>query len=110
VESSDRRYVFSDADASSQIHPPLSVEPLRESPREGAQIGGYHIPGGVQVRVPSNVIQRDPRNFEAADEFKPDRWLKKGDGTDQEDLFNKAAFFPLCVFSARLLLDDDMLN
>lgn len=79
-----------------QVAPPLSVEPLREAPTEGASICDIFIPGGTQVRVLSSVIQRDPRNHADPLEFRPERWLKAEQG-GSGDHFDKRAFFPLCV-------------
>ncbi|KAL8276748.1 hypothetical protein RQP46_010857 [Phenoliferia psychrophenolica] len=58
-----------------RIHPPLSIEPLRQAPEGGVMIAGVLIPGGTQVRVPSHVIQTDPANYERPNEFDPDRWI-----------------------------------
>ncbi|KAL8278141.1 hypothetical protein RQP46_009465 [Phenoliferia psychrophenolica] len=77
-------------DEALRIHPPLSVEPMRQAPEGGILVAGRFIPGGAQVRVPSHVIQRDPANFERPLEFLPDRWIKSEDNK----IFNKGAFFP----------------
>lgn len=76
-----------------RVAPPLSVEPLREAPTEGASICDIFIPGGTQVRVLSSVIQRDPRNHADPLEFRPERWLKAEQG-GSGDHFDKRAFFP----------------
>jgi len=76
-----------------RIHPPLSIEPLRQAPEGGVMIAGLHIPGGTQVRVPSHVIQTDPANFDHPTEYIPERWLKSEQGEEKEG-FNKGAFFP----------------
>lgn len=53
-------------------------------------MAGFAIPGATKVRVASNAVQRDPRNFKDPLVFRPERWLPSADG----ELFNKAAFFP----------------
>lgn len=72
---------------------------MREAPQGGVFIAGRFIPGGSQVRIPSHVIQRDPKNFERPLEYLPERWLKTAD----DKLFNKGAFFPLLVPTALLI-------
>lgn len=41
---------------------------------EDCEIGGYHIERGTTIFISPWVIHRDPRFFEAPDEFRPDRW------------------------------------
>jgi cytochrome P450 len=45
----------------------------RESVRE-TQIGGQHIPKGMSVLIVPWAMHRDPRFFDAPDEFRPERW------------------------------------
>lgn len=56
----------------------------RETPKNGLQVDEVHIPGGVNVLVPTGQIHRDPRYWKQADEFIPDRWGDRRDemGTD----------------------------
>ncbi|HVY97774.1 MAG TPA: cytochrome P450, partial [Solirubrobacterales bacterium] len=55
-----------------RLRPPASgvlrrlAEPLRA--------GGRELPAGLTVLVPSALLNRDPRAYEAADEFRPERW------------------------------------
>ncbi len=41
---------------------------------EDAEIGGYRIPKGSGVSLSQWVVHRDPRWFEAPQEFRPERW------------------------------------
>jgi cytochrome P450 len=42
--------------------------------REDVEIGGYRVPRGGQIWFCPWSIQRDPRWFDAPDEFRPERW------------------------------------
>ena len=42
----------------------------------------------------THIIQTDPANFSRPLEYLPERWLKSA---DPSMVFNKAAFFPLCI-------------
>ncbi len=53
------------------------------------EIGGFRVPAGTTLLLPMWIIQRDPRWFDRAEEFAPDRWL---DGLAQR--IPKFAFFP----------------
>ena len=41
---------------------------------EDAEIGGYAIPRGCGVSLAQWVVHRDPRWFDAPEEFRPERW------------------------------------
>jgi cytochrome P450 len=45
----------------------------REAVRD-TRIGGQHVARGTTVLIVPWVIHRDPRFFEAPDEFRPERW------------------------------------
>jgi cytochrome P450 len=38
------------------------------------EIGGYPVPAGMTIFIAPWVLHRDPRHFEDAAEFRPDRW------------------------------------
>jgi len=60
----------------------------RRTPLEGAQLGGYHIPGGTTVTTQAYTIHRDDTIFEDALNFDPSRWLQlnSADLTPQQEL------------------------
>ncbi len=41
---------------------------------EDHEIAGYPVPAGTGVAIAQWVVQRDPRWYEAPDEFRPERW------------------------------------
>lgn len=74
-ESSDvPRLKFTEmiAKESMRLYPPAYVVG-REAVNE-CEIGGYHVPPHMQVFMPTWVVHRDPRFFDAPGEFKPERW------------------------------------
>lgn len=59
-----------------RIFPPAPFALPRDSP--GAFIDGHFVPAGVVVGNEVYAMQTDPRNFEAPDSFRPDRWIGEG--------------------------------
>jgi cytochrome P450 len=55
-----------------RLQPPASAA-LRKLtvPR---RVGGWDLPAGVDVMVPSTLVHRDPRGFPEPDAFRPERW------------------------------------
>jgi cytochrome P450 len=60
------------AKESMRLYPPAYVVG-REAVNE-CEIGGYHVPPGMQVFMAPWVVHRDPRFFDAPNEFRPERW------------------------------------
>jgi cytochrome P450 len=56
---------------------------------EDHEIAGYPVPAGTGVAIAQWVVQRDPRWYEAPDEFRPERW----EGDLQKRL-PRFAYFP----------------
>jgi cytochrome P450 len=56
---------------------------------EDHEIAGYPVPAGTGVAIAQWVVQRDPRWYEAPDEFRPERW--KG---DLQKRLPRFAYFP----------------
>lgn len=54
----------------------------RVTPRGGATIDGYFIPGGVSVACSAYVLHRNEAVFPDSERFRPERWLsgEKNDG------------------------------
>ncbi|KAF7540347.1 hypothetical protein G7054_g1502 [Neopestalotiopsis clavispora] len=64
----------------------------RVVPMGGAELGGYHLPGGVTVATQAYTMHRDPRFFDNPDAFDPTRWLTPGERANSE--IAKAAYAP----------------
>ncbi|KAK3156704.1 hypothetical protein QOZ80_2AG0110710 [Eleusine coracana subsp. coracana] len=56
-----------------RLHPPAPLLIPRES-MESCNILGYHVPKGTTVLVNAWAIARDPKYWEHAEEFKPERF------------------------------------
>lgn len=73
---------------------------------EDAEIGGYRIPAGSGVAISQYVVHRDPRFFDAPDEFRPERW--EGDLAKR---LPKFAYFPfgggprICIGNSFALME-----
>lgn len=57
-----------------RLKPALKVGASRQTPVRGVQIDEVHIPGDTDVILPMEMIQRDPRYWQLANEFLPERW------------------------------------
>lgn len=59
-----------------RIHPPSGFVMERVVPAEGAQIGGYTVPGNVIVGCTPWTVHRDKATFGIdADVYRPERWI-----------------------------------
>jgi len=56
--------------------------------QESVELGGYQLPVGATVLLSPYLTQRDPANFKAPDDFRPERW------EEGWDTLPKFAFFP----------------
>ncbi|HVV91100.1 MAG TPA: cytochrome P450 [Solirubrobacterales bacterium] len=79
-----------------RLRPPASAALRRlTAPR---RIGGFDLPAGVDVMVPSTLVHRDPRAFEDPDAFRPGRWLAPAPSPDPRRLSSygrqASGFFP----------------
>lgn len=59
-----------------RLKPSVPAGTTRLTPPSGMQIDDVNIPGDVVVSVPTYTIQRDPRYWNDASEFIPERWEK----------------------------------
>ncbi|EOA83112.1 uncharacterized protein SETTUDRAFT_21815 [Exserohilum turcica Et28A] len=60
-----------------RLRPALLTGGARETPAKGIQVGDTYIPGNTNVFVPVSLIQKDPRWWQQADEFLPERFGEK---------------------------------
>ncbi|MCJ1302888.1 hypothetical protein MMC08_005693, partial [Hypocenomyce scalaris] len=70
----------------------------RETPAEGINFDGIHIPGNTTVGIGAYAIQRDPRYFGRPDEFIPERWMGEGPAPFDRNAFLVFSYGPYsCV-------------
>lgn len=60
-----------------RLKPALLTGYYRVTPPQGVQVDEVHIPGDINVFVPVQLIQRDPRYWPKPLEFIPERWSKQ---------------------------------
>ncbi|KAH7402076.1 cytochrome P450 monooxygenase [Phaeosphaeria sp. MPI-PUGE-AT-0046c] len=68
-------YLRACLDESLRLFPPTPHGLPRETPRDGTDILGDYIPGGVSVAFSAFVAHRNESAFPQADRFIPERWL-----------------------------------
>ncbi|KAL6355666.1 hypothetical protein LRP88_11270 [Fusarium phalaenopsidis] len=66
-----------------RLHAPIPGPQPRDTPKDGCNIAGYHIPGGVRIASMAYSLHRDPKVFPQPESWKPERWLPQ-DGMDTE--------------------------
>lgn len=57
---------------SMRLYPPAWA--LTREPRQDCTIGGYRVRAGTSIWLGIWVLHRDPRVYDAPEEFRPDRW------------------------------------
>ena len=63
-----------------RLLPPLAGKFMsRRSP--GTTIEGIYVPFGTQVYAEAYTMQRSPMYWHAPDEFRPERWYERGEGS-----------------------------
>lgn len=60
-----------------RLRPALLTGGARETPAKGIQIDDTYIPGNTNVVIPVSLIQRDPRWWQQAEDFVPERFGEK---------------------------------
>ena len=74
------------------------------------EIGGYHVPKGSQIAASQWVVHRDPRFYDAPDDFRPDRWAG-----DLARTLPRYAYFPfgggprLCIGNSFAMMESVLL-
>ena len=71
-------------------------------------LGGYQVPKGYYVVIPSVLMSVDEKNFKRPDEFIPERFLKKGPCPELESQ-QPFAFLPL-GFGSRMCIGKRIAN
>ena len=75
------------------LHEALRLFPaayiIQRTSNEPVTLGGYHFPRGTTFLMSQWILHRDPRYFDAPEEFRPERWL---DGLT--DRLPPYAYFP----------------
>ena len=66
------RYTDMVVKESMRLYPPVWA--FGREAVEDCEIGGYHVPAGTQLVMSQWVMHRDPRYYERAEEFRPERW------------------------------------
>lgn len=76
-----------------RLRPAVMTGGSRVTPVEGLQVNEVHIPGDVNVIVPTHLLQTHERYYQEAKHFVPERWgeKRKEMGTDG------APFFPFLL-------------
>ncbi|KAK4041875.1 cytochrome P450 [Parachaetomium inaequale] len=70
-----------------RLHPAIPSGFPRLTPPEGITVGGTYIPGEMTVVLPVYAMQHDEDNYEAADEFVPERWYSRPEMIKNRDAF-----------------------
>ncbi|KAI1498889.1 putative cytochrome P450 [Biscogniauxia marginata] len=61
-------------DEALRLYPAVPAGLPRVVPPEGAQLAGYHIPGGYTVLTQSSSLHQNPEAFPSPRKFDPSRW------------------------------------
>lgn len=76
-EAQDLPYFQACLNEAMRLRPAVGLNMYRKLPREGMQIDGRYVPGGIEVAVNGWVLHRDKTVFgQDADEYRPERWLE----------------------------------
>lgn len=63
-----------------RVRPAVGLNITRLVPPEGAELDGHFFPGGTSIAANGWVLHRDKATFGMdADEWRPERWLEKGE-------------------------------
>jgi len=77
-----------------RIFPPASVANMRVVPAAGIVVQGMYLPGGTIAGVSPWAAARSPSNFDAPEEYRPERWLHHDGNKSQASKDNLTASKP----------------
>lgn len=78
-----------------RMHPAVGLPLWREVPAGGVQICGQTFPQGSVVGLNSWVAHNNPNVFDEPDCFRPERWIKNGEGGNIKLKAMEAYFCPV---------------
>ncbi len=87
-----------------RLYPPAWM--IGREALDDCEIGGYRVPGGAQVAMSQWVMHRDPRYFDRAEEFAPERWA-----SEEIKTLPRYAYFPfgggprLCIGNSFAMME-----
>lgn len=72
-------YLRACIDESMRLSPPVATDLARRTPPQGTKIDDQMVPGNTVVSISAYTAHRDPEVFPDPEEYRPERWLIKGD-------------------------------
>lgn len=90
------KYLNAVLDEGMRLYPPVPATVPRWVPRDGEEIDGRWVPGGIAVGCNQLSCGHSERNFKRAREFIPERWLELAPGSEFEK-DDKAAMQPFSM-------------
>ncbi|RYP81955.1 hypothetical protein DL769_001799 [Monosporascus sp. CRB-8-3] len=90
---------------------PVATPMVRQVPRGGCDVAGYHVPEGALIGVTNYATARSERYFRHAERFVPERWLGAPEYADDDrDAFQPFGYGPMsCMGSALGRLESRLL-
>jgi len=73
ADSGEDEYLVAVVKEALRLHP--VVYEVARRLKEPVEVGGYRLPAGVTVVPAIGLVQADQRNFDAPEEFRPERFL-----------------------------------
>ncbi|RMY68128.1 hypothetical protein D0863_07323 [Hortaea werneckii] len=76
---SDCQFLLSCIEESMRLSPPVVHGPPRLVQAGGIVVDGEYFAEGTVVSTPTYTLHRSRKNFDAPDDFKPERWMTEGE-------------------------------